>query len=69
MKDKDIGFDIDSTKTVACVVQPGRKDRCITLATDLRQMQQYLDHQRQDGRPVHLSFEISGEAGYRYEAR
>ena len=30
--DKYIGFDIDSNKTVACVVQKGQKDRFTTLA-------------------------------------
>lgn len=68
MKDKYIGFDIDSNKTVACVVQRDQKDRYGTLKTDLGQMQQYLAQQRQDGSAVHLTFEISGEAGYRYDA-
>jgi transposase len=68
MKDKYIGFDIDSKKTVACVVQQGRRDQYATLATDVAQMQQYLQQQRQDGSRVHLTFEISGEAGYRYDA-
>jgi transposase len=67
MKDKYIGFDIDSKKTVACVVQQGMKDRYTTLPTDLTQMQQYLQQQRPDGQTVHLTFEISGEAGYRYD--
>jgi len=31
-------------------------------------MQQYLQQQRQDGSPVHLTFEISGQAGYQYDA-
>jgi transposase len=68
MKDKYIGFDIDSKKTVACVVQQGRKDRYATFPTNVVQMQQYLQQQRQDGSPVHLTFEIGGEAGYRYDA-
>jgi transposase len=68
MNAKYIGFDIDSKKTVACVVEQGQKDRYTTLKTDLQQMQQYLAQQRQDGSPVHLTFEISGEAGYRYDA-
>jgi len=63
-----IGFDIDSKKTVACVVQQGQKDRYTTLPTDLTQMQQSLQQQRQDGSAVHLTFEIGGEAGYRYDA-
>jgi transposase len=68
MEDKYIGFDIDSKKTVACVVQQGRKDRYATFPTDLRQMQQFLSQERQSNTPLHLTFEISGEAGYRYDA-
>ena len=68
MNAKYIGFDIDSKKTVACVVQQGQKDRHRTLVTDLQQMQQYLQQQRQDAGELHLTFEISGEAGYRYDA-
>ncbi len=33
--DKYIGFDVDSKKTVACVVQKGKKDRFTTLKTTL----------------------------------
>jgi transposase len=55
MADMYIGFDIDSKKTVACAVQEGRRDQYTTLRTDLVQMQQYLQQQRQDGRPVHLT--------------
>ena len=68
MNAKYIGFDIDSKKTVACVVQQGQKDRYSTLVTDLQEMQQYLQQQRQDAGELHLTFEISGEAGYRYDA-
>ena len=32
--DKYIGFDVDSKKTVACVIQKGEKDRYTTLKTD-----------------------------------
>jgi transposase len=68
MNAKYIGFDIDSKKTVACVVPQGRKDQYPTFPTDLVRMQQYLQQQRQDGSPVHLTFEISGQAGYQYDA-
>jgi transposase len=68
MTDKYIGFDIDSNKTVACVVQQGHKDQYTTLASELREMRQYLQQQRQDGSRVHLTFEISGQAGYQYDA-
>jgi transposase len=63
-----IGFDIDNKKTMACVVQQGQKERYTTLKTDLPEMQQYLQQQRQNGGPIHLTFEIGGEAGYRYDA-
>lgn len=68
MNAKYIGFDIDRKRTVACVVQQGQKDRYTTLPTDLPKMRQYLQQQRHGGHPVHLTFEISGEAGYRYDA-
>lgn len=68
MNPKYIGFDIGGNKTAACVIQHGQKDRYTTLCTDLAQMQQFLQQQRQDGSPVHLTFEVSGEAGYRYDA-
>jgi len=68
MKHKYIGFDIDSKKTVACVVEQGHRERYRTLKTDLQEMRQYLQQQRRDGYQVHLTFEISGEASYRYDA-
>jgi len=33
---KNTGFDIDSKKTVVCVVQKGEKDRYTTFTTDKR---------------------------------
>lgn len=68
MEHKYIGFDIDSKKTVACVVQQGKNDRYTTFPTDIRQMRQYLERQRRPQTQLHLTFEISGEAGYRYDA-
>jgi transposase len=66
--DKYIGFDIDSKKTVACVIQPGKKDSYSTIRTDIQQMKSFLRQQRTPGDKLHLTFEISGEAGYRYDA-
>ena len=66
--DKYIGFDIDSKKTVACVVQKGQKDKFTTLKTDIEMMKRFLQKQRFSGEELHLTFEISGEAGYRYDA-
>jgi transposase len=65
--DKYIGFDIDSKKTVACVVQKGKKDQFATLKTDIEQMKKFLQSQRRPGEKLHLTFEISGEAGYRHD--
>ena len=65
--DKYIGFDIDSKKTIACVVEKGKKDRFTTLKTDIEQMKDFLQKQRKPDANLHLTFEISGEAGYRYD--
>ena len=64
---KYIGFDIDSKKTIACVVEKGKKDRFTTLKTDIEQMKDFLQKQRKPDANLHLTFEISGEAGYRYD--
>lgn len=65
--DKYIGFDIDDKKTVACVVQKGKKDKYATFATGIEQMKKFLKTERQGRQKVHLTFEISGQAGYRYD--
>jgi len=67
LMDKYIGFDIDDNKTVACVVQKGKKDRFTTIKTEIAQMKQFLCDQRKGGEKLHLTFEISGQAGYRYD--
>jgi len=65
--DKYIGFDIDSNKTIACVVQSGKKDSFTTLKTNIEQMKKFLQKQRKSGQKLHLTFEIGGEAGYRHD--
>jgi len=65
--DKYIGFDIDSNKTIACVVQKGEKDKFTTLKTDIEKMKKFLQNQQKPGEKLHLTFEISGEAGYRHD--
>lgn len=65
--DKYIGFDIDDKKTVACVVQKGKKDKYATLRTDIEQMKKFLRAESKAGEKLHLTFEISGQAGYRYD--
>ncbi len=64
---KYIGFDIDSKKTIACVVQKGHKDKFTTLKTDIEMMKKFLQSQQESGEKLHLTFEISGEAGHRYD--
>ena len=41
-----IGFDIDSKKIVACIVQKGKTDRYTTFQTDIRLMKDFLQRQR-----------------------
>ena len=59
MEPKYIGFDIDDNKTVACVVQRGKKDRFATIKTDIEEMKRFLCDQRKGGEKLHLTFEIS----------
>jgi transposase len=66
--DKYIGFDIDCKKTVACVVQKGKKDIYATIGPDIGSMRNFLAMQKQDHNKVHLTFEISGQAGFIYDS-
>ena len=66
--DKYIGFDIDCNKTVACVVQNGKKDFYATIGSDIESMKKFLQQQKQDIGKVHLTFEISGQAGFIYDS-
>src|SRR3989304_10479823 len=64
---KYIGFDIDSNKTVACVVESGKNDLYQTIGSDIGSMKQFLIRQKQPGYKIHLAFEISGQAGFIYD--
>jgi transposase len=66
--DKYIGLDIDDKKTVACILQKGKKDRYKTMQTDIETMQQFLQQQRTPGSRIHLTFEVSGQAGFLYDS-
>ncbi len=66
--DKYIGFDIDCKKTVACVVQNGKKDFYATIGSDIESMRKFLVQQKHDSGKVHLVFEISGQAGFIYDS-
>lgn len=65
--DKYIGLDMDSKKTVACVIQQKKKDQYFTLGPDIKSLRQFLCKQKRSGIRVHAAFEISGQAGYLYD--
>lgn len=65
--DKCTGFDIDSNKTSVCVVQKDKADRFSTIGPDAGSMKKFLFNERKDGSRVHLTFEISGQAGFLYD--
>lgn len=65
--DKYIGMDMDSKKTVVCVVQKGKADRYATIGPDLDSMYRLLRSERTGGCKVHAAFEVSSQAGYLYD--
>ena len=65
---KYIGFDMDSKKTVACVVQNGKNDFYATIGSDIESMRKFLAQQKHGPGKVHLVFEISGQAGFIYDS-
>lgn len=68
LMNKYIGFDIDSNKTVACVLENGKNDIYQTIRPDVQSMRQFLISQKQPGCKIHLAFEISGQAGFIYDS-
>ena len=64
---KYIGFDIDSKKTVCCIIQSGKTDRYRTINSKVSMMKALLAQEKLDGSKVHLVFEISGQAGFIYD--
>lgn len=65
---KYIGFDMDSKKTVCCVVETGKKDRYATIGSDIGAMRKFLKAEKQNGYRAELVFEISGQAGFIYDS-
>lgn len=65
--DKFIGFDVDCKQTVACVVCDGHPDKYATLPTELPALRAWLAAQRRPGERLHLTFEVSGMAGWLYD--
>jgi len=49
-------------------VEKGKKDRFQTLSSDIQSMREYLKQHKTDHARLHLTFEISGQAGYLYDA-
>ena len=66
--DKYIGFDIDSNKTSVCIVQKSKADRYATIGPDAGSMRKFLVNEKKDCPRVHLTFEISGQAGFLYDS-
>ena len=57
LMNKYIGFDIDSKKIVACVVESGKKDIYQTLKSDIGSMRKFLEKHKSSGHRVELAFE------------
>jgi hypothetical protein len=60
--DEYIGFDINSKKTVDCVLQEGKGDGQASFTTDIRKMKSFLERQRRPREKPNLTFKISREA-------
>ncbi|MFC1737892.1 IS110 family transposase [Planctomycetota bacterium] len=65
---KYIGFDMDSKKTVCCVVEAGQKERYRTIGPDIESMIKFLKAEKKGGYRVEIVFEISGQAGFIYDS-
>ena len=65
---KYIGFDMDDKKTVACVVEKGKRDVYKTIGSDIESMRRFLKKEKQAGCRIELAFEVSGQAGFIYDS-
>lgn len=66
--DKYIGFDISSKDVSVCVIQKNQRERYTTIGPDAGSMRKFLVNEKKDGSRVHMTFEISGQAGYLYDS-
>lgn len=66
--DKYIGLDMDCKKTVAFAIVSGKKESSATLGPDVESLRRYLRQERKGGCRVHAAFEVSGQAGFLYDA-
>ena len=65
--EKYIGFDVDDKKTVACLVQMGKKDVYATIPTEVAALKRWLQKQRKCGGRLNLTFEVSVMSGRLYD--
>lgn len=65
--DQYIGLDVSDKETVACVVAKGRKDVYATLPTEVAALRRFVQQQRGKGDRLHVTFEVSGQAGWLYD--
>jgi transposase len=54
-------------KTAVCVIQKGKKEKFYTIGSDIESMITFLKKQQRSDAQLHLTFEISGQAGYLYD--
>lgn len=66
--DKYIGLDMDCKKTVGYALVPGVRESSATFGPDVESMRRYFRQERQGGYRLHVAFEISGQAGFLYDA-
>ena len=64
---KYIGFDMSDKKTIACVIGEDRKESYDSLPTEVTTLRQWLKKQKKGGHKLHLTFEVSGQAGFLYD--
>jgi transposase len=65
--DKYIGMDMDSKKIAVCVVDSLGQERHTTLKPDLGVVRRFLEQEKAGGHCVHITYEISGQAGWWYD--
>ena len=66
--DKYIGLDMDCKKTVGYAIVPGQSELSATFGPDIESIRRYLRQERKGGYRVHTAFEVSGQAGFLYDA-
>lgn len=65
--DKYIGFDMADNQTIACVLGQNTKEAYASLPTEVTALRAWLAQQKKGGHRLHLTFEVSGQAGFFYD--